>query len=177
MYSTAVQLSCTIICTSYSSLCYHYNYYCACVELLPIIATTRHLFQRFALALWRGNACLWLHRHPTLPPSWTGLPNTQPQLHPPPPGPPIIIINYLITSPIIIHSNYIPSRKIKKKKNYLLTLHANHYVCILYCRAMPCQHTAIRLHLCNLYNLPIENQLSYLPVLHWIHGLGELVAN
>ena len=30
---------------------------------------------------------------------------------------------------------------------------------------------------CNLYNLPIENQLSYLPVLHWIHGLGELVAN
>ena len=32
-------------------------------------------------------------------------------------------------------------------------------------------------NLCNLYNLPIENQLSYLPVLHWIHGLGELVAN
>ena len=31
-------------------------------------------------------------------------------------------------------------------------------------------------NLCNLYNLPIENQLSY-PVLHWIHGLGELVAN
>ena len=32
-------------------------------------------------------------------------------------------------------------------------------------------------NLCNLYNLPIENQLSYLPMLHWIDGLGELVAN
>ena len=31
--------------------------------------------------------------------------------------------------------------------------------------------------ICNLYNLLIKNQLSYLPVLHWIHGLGELVAN
>ena len=31
------------------------------------ISTTRHIFQRFAIALWRGNACLWLHRHPTLP--------------------------------------------------------------------------------------------------------------
>ena len=36
-------------------------------------STTRHLFQRFAIALWRGNACLWLHRHPTLPPSLDGV--------------------------------------------------------------------------------------------------------
>ena len=31
-------------------------------------ATTRQLFQRFALALWWGNACLWLYRQPTLLP-------------------------------------------------------------------------------------------------------------
>ena len=35
--------------------------------------TTRHLFQRLAIALWRGNACLWLHRHPTLPPFLDGV--------------------------------------------------------------------------------------------------------
>ena len=34
---------------------------------------TKHLFQRFAIALWRGNASLWLHRQPTLPPSVDGL--------------------------------------------------------------------------------------------------------
>ena len=28
--------------------------------------TSRHLFGRLAIALWRGNASLWLHRHPTL---------------------------------------------------------------------------------------------------------------
>ena len=31
----------------------------------------KHLFHRVAIALWRGNACLWLHRLPTLPPLWT----------------------------------------------------------------------------------------------------------
>ena len=31
------------------------------------LSTIRHIFQRFAIALWRGNACLWFHRHPTLP--------------------------------------------------------------------------------------------------------------
>ena len=36
-------------------------------------STTRHLFQRFGIALWRGNACLWLHRHPTLPPFLDGV--------------------------------------------------------------------------------------------------------
>ena len=36
-------------------------------------ATTKHLFRRVAIALWRGNACLWLHRHPTLPPSLDGV--------------------------------------------------------------------------------------------------------
>ena len=35
--------------------------------------TTKHLFGRVAIALWRGNASLWLHRHPTLPPSMDGL--------------------------------------------------------------------------------------------------------
>ena len=29
--------------------------------------TTSHLFGRLAVALWRGNASLWLHRLPTLP--------------------------------------------------------------------------------------------------------------
>ena len=27
----------------------------------------KHLFHRLAIALWHGNACFWLHRHPTLP--------------------------------------------------------------------------------------------------------------
>ena len=35
--------------------------------------TSKHLFGRVAIALWRGNASLWLHRHPTLPPSLDGL--------------------------------------------------------------------------------------------------------
>ena len=29
--------------------------------------TTKHLFGRLAIALWRGNAGLCLHRHPSLP--------------------------------------------------------------------------------------------------------------
>ena len=29
-------------------------------------STSKHLFGRLAIALWRGNACLWLHRHPHL---------------------------------------------------------------------------------------------------------------
>ena len=35
----------------------------------------KQLFYRVAIALWRGNACLWLHRQPTLPPSsgWCSL--------------------------------------------------------------------------------------------------------
>ena len=35
--------------------------------------TSRHLYGRLAIALWRGNACLWLHRHPTLPPYVDGV--------------------------------------------------------------------------------------------------------
>ena len=35
--------------------------------------STRHLFHRLAIALWRGNASLWLHRFPTLPPFLDGL--------------------------------------------------------------------------------------------------------
>ena len=34
---------------------------------------TSQLFHRLAIALWRGNACLWLHRHPPLPPSVDGV--------------------------------------------------------------------------------------------------------
>ena len=34
---------------------------------------TKQLFHRVAITLWRGNACLWLHRLPTLPPSVDGL--------------------------------------------------------------------------------------------------------
>ena len=34
---------------------------------------TKHLFGRPAIALWRGNAGLWMHRHPSLPPSIDGL--------------------------------------------------------------------------------------------------------
>ena len=36
-------------------------------------STSKHLFGRLAIALWRGNACLWLHRHPSLPPSLDGI--------------------------------------------------------------------------------------------------------
>ena len=35
--------------------------------------TSRHLFGRLAIALWSGNAGLWLHRHPTLPPFLDGV--------------------------------------------------------------------------------------------------------
>ena len=35
--------------------------------------TSKHLFGHVAIVLWRGNASLWLHRHPTLPPSLDGL--------------------------------------------------------------------------------------------------------
>lgn len=34
---------------------------------------TSQLFRRLAIALWRGNACLWLHRHPSLPPTVDGV--------------------------------------------------------------------------------------------------------
>ena len=33
----------------------------------------KQLFHRVAIALWRGNARLWLHHHPTLPPSLDGV--------------------------------------------------------------------------------------------------------
>ena len=35
--------------------------------------TTKHLFGRLTIALWRGNVNLWLHRYPTLPPSLDGI--------------------------------------------------------------------------------------------------------
>ena len=35
--------------------------------------STKHLFGRMAIALWRGNACLWLHHYPFVPPSLDGL--------------------------------------------------------------------------------------------------------
>ena len=36
---------------------------CSC-SLDPSLAT-KHLFARFAIALWRGNASMWLHRQQT----------------------------------------------------------------------------------------------------------------
>ncbi len=36
-------------------------------------STKKHLFHHLAIALWRGNACLWLHRQQTLPPSADGI--------------------------------------------------------------------------------------------------------
>ncbi len=35
--------------------------------------TTKHLFSRISLALWRGNASMLIHRSPTLPPALDGL--------------------------------------------------------------------------------------------------------
>ena len=35
--------------------------------------STKHLFGRLAIALWQGNACLWLHHYPSVPPSLYGL--------------------------------------------------------------------------------------------------------
>ena len=35
--------------------------------------STKHLFRRIAIALWCGNASLWLHRQPSLPPSLDGV--------------------------------------------------------------------------------------------------------
>ena len=32
----------------------------------------RHLFQQLAITLWRGNAALWIHQTPTLPPHVDG---------------------------------------------------------------------------------------------------------
>ena len=44
-------------------------------EDLAVVSTqtTRHLFGRLAIALWRGNATLWLRRAPSLPPSADGI--------------------------------------------------------------------------------------------------------
>ena len=35
--------------------------------------STKHLFARLAIALWRGNACCWIHRTPLTHPSLNGL--------------------------------------------------------------------------------------------------------
>ena len=35
--------------------------------------STKHLFGRLAVALWRGNAALWMHRQPTLSPFLDGV--------------------------------------------------------------------------------------------------------
>ena len=43
------------------------------LRVRPQDSTTciKQLFHRVAIALWRGNAYLWLHRQPTLSPQWT----------------------------------------------------------------------------------------------------------
>ena len=33
---------------------------------IPPAENTRHLFQRLAVCLWRGNAALWLHHSPNI---------------------------------------------------------------------------------------------------------------
>ena len=40
---------------------------------LPPKETTRHLFQQISVSLWRGNASLWCHRFPLLPPHRDGV--------------------------------------------------------------------------------------------------------
>ena len=40
----------------------------------PPADSIRHLFQRCAILLWRGNATLWIRRLPTLAPSVDGIP-------------------------------------------------------------------------------------------------------
>ena len=36
------------------------------------VESTRHLYQRLAISLWRGNASAWIHRSPQLAPSRDG---------------------------------------------------------------------------------------------------------
>ncbi len=36
-------------------------------------SSSKQLFHRLAISLWRGNACLWLHREHALPPSVDGI--------------------------------------------------------------------------------------------------------
>ena len=40
---------------------------------IPPSESTRHLFQRLAIALWRGNATLWIRRQPVRPATVDGL--------------------------------------------------------------------------------------------------------
>ena len=40
---------------------------------IPPAESSRHLFQRLAIALWRGNAALWIHRLPSRPPEVDGV--------------------------------------------------------------------------------------------------------
>ena len=49
------------------------NIFCACSCSLDPSLLTKHLFARFAIAPWRGNASMWLHRQPALPPALDGL--------------------------------------------------------------------------------------------------------
>ena len=39
---------------------------------VPPSETTRHLFQRLAISLWKGNASLWIRRLPVQPPAVDG---------------------------------------------------------------------------------------------------------
>ena len=36
-------------------------------------STQGHLFHRVAVAIWRGNTCMWLHRQPPMLPSIDGI--------------------------------------------------------------------------------------------------------
>ncbi len=39
----------------------------------PLADSTRHLFQRLATCLWRGNAAMWVNRQPTVAPQTDGV--------------------------------------------------------------------------------------------------------
>jgi hypothetical protein len=40
---------------------------------IPPPDSTRHLFQRLAISLWKGNATLWIHRQPIRPAAVGGI--------------------------------------------------------------------------------------------------------
>ena len=40
---------------------------------IPPSESTRHLFQRLSISLWKGNSSLWIRRQPTVSPAVDGL--------------------------------------------------------------------------------------------------------
>ena len=44
-----------------------------CLWAISPVESTRHLYQRLVISLWRGNATAWIHRCPQLTPSLDGV--------------------------------------------------------------------------------------------------------